>query len=98
MKTNLKIRGNQMVFESVFNALNPIFNPIIGAVGPILTIIILAALVAFITTLATKLLVNQNRLASLQKEMKEFNQEMMEAKKTNDSKALEKAQKNRWNS
>ncbi len=82
-----------MVFESIFGALNPVFNPIINAVGPVMTIFLIAAVVAFITTLATKLLVNQNRLSYLQKEMKEFNQEMMEARKANDPQALEKMQK-----
>ena len=82
-----------MVFESVFTALNPVFDPIVNTFGPILTIFIIAAVVALITTIATKLLVNQDRLAFLQKEMKEFNQEMMEARKTNDPEALEKMQK-----
>ena len=82
-----------MVFESVFSALNPVFDPIVNTFGPILTIFIIAAVVALITTIATKLLVNQDRLAFLQKEMKGFNQEMMEPRKTNDPEALEKMQK-----
>ena len=82
-----------MVFESVFEALNPVFNPIVNAVGPILTIFIIAAVVALITTIATKLLVNQERLAYLQKEMKEFNQEMVAANKSNDPEAMAKVQK-----
>ena len=82
-----------MVFESVFGALNPIFDPIVSTMGPILSILIIACIVAFITTIATKLLVNQDRLSYLQKEMKGFNQEMMQARKSNDPEALEKAQK-----
>ena len=82
-----------MVFESILGVLNPIFNPLVNAVGPLVTITIIATIVALITTIATKLLVNQDRLAFLQKEMKEFNQEMMEARKSNDPKALEKMQK-----
>lgn len=82
-----------MVFESVLGVLNPIFNPLVNAVGPLVTITIIATVVALITTIATKLLVNQDRMAFLQKEMKEFNQQMMEARKSNDPKALEKMQK-----
>ena len=82
-----------MVFESIFGALNPVFNPLINTVGPLLTVLTIAIVIAFVTTLATKLLVNQDRLAYLQKEMKEFNQEMMQARKTNDPEALEKMQK-----
>ncbi|WP_424356113.1 DUF106 domain-containing protein [Methanobacterium sp. MBAC-LM] len=82
-----------MVFESVFNALNPVFNPIVNTFGPILTIFLIAAVVALITTVATKLLVNQDRLAFLQKEMKEFNQEMVAARNSNDPEALAKMQK-----
>lgn len=82
-----------MVFESFFGALNPIFDPLINAVGPIQAVLVIAIIIAFITTLATKLLVDQDRLVYLQKEMKEFNQEMMQARKTNDPKALEKVQK-----
>lgn len=82
-----------MLFESFFQALNPVFSPIVSAVGPLMTITIIAVVVALITTIATKILVNQDRLAYLQKEMKGFNQEMMEARKSNDPKALEKMQK-----
>jgi len=86
-----------MVFESltgpIFGALNSLFDPVVNYLGPIVTIMIIAIIVAFITTLATKLLVDQNRLAFLQKEMKEFNQEMMQARKANDPKAMEKVQK-----
>ena len=86
-----------MVFESIlgsfFGALNAAFNPLILYMGPILAILVVGALISFVTTLANKLLVDQDRLMYLQKEMKEFNQEMMEARKSNDPKALEKAQK-----
>ena len=86
-----------MVFESIlgsfFGALNAAFNPLILYMGPIMAILVVGALISFVTTLANKLLVDQDRLMYLQKEMKEFNQEMMEARKSNDPKALEKAQK-----
>jgi uncharacterized membrane protein (DUF106 family) len=82
-----------VLFESFFAALNPIFEPFVNALGPVLAILVIAMIVAFITTLAQKLLVNQDRLLFLQKEMKEFNQEMMQARKSNDPKAMEKMQK-----
>ena len=81
------------IFGPISGSLNVVFMPLISAIGPILTITVIAMIVAFITTLAQKLLVNQDRLLFLQKEMKEFNQEMMEARKTNDPKAMEKMQK-----
>ncbi len=86
-----------MVFESIlgglFGALDGILNPIIQSLGPMLTIMVIAIILAFIITLANKLLVNQDRLQYLQKEMKVFQQEMTEARKSNDPKALEKVQK-----
>ncbi|WP_414469314.1 DUF106 domain-containing protein [Methanobacterium sp. ACI-7] len=86
-----------MVFESflgsLWGPLNTALNPIIQALGPILFIVIIAIVISLITSLAQKLLVNQDRLVYLQKEMKEFQQEMMEARKTNDPKALDKVQK-----
>lgn len=82
-----------MVLESLFGALNLVFDPLINTIGPIPTVLIIAAVIAFITTLATKKLVNQDRLVYLQKEMKEFNQEMLDARKTNDPEAMEKVQK-----
>lgn len=82
-----------MVLESFFAALNPIFDPLINVLGPILSIMVIGIIIAFVTTLANKLLVDQDRLVFLQKEMKEFNQEMMEARKSNDPKAMEKVQK-----
>ncbi len=86
-----------MVFESIFGgffgAMDALFNPIIQALGPILAILVIAAIIALVTTVAQKFLVNQDRLLYLQKEMKEYQQEMMEARKTNDPKALEKVQR-----
>jgi uncharacterized membrane protein (DUF106 family) len=86
-----------MVFESIttpiFGALDGLLNPIIQTLGPMLTIMIIAIILALIITLANKLLVDQDRLQYLQKEMKVFQQEMNEARKSNDPKALEKMQK-----
>lgn len=88
-----------MVFESFlgsfFGALNSLLDPFINSLGPnkFLAVLVVGAIISFVTTLANKLLVDQDRLVYLQKEMKEFNQEMMEARKANDTKAMEKAQK-----
>lgn len=86
-----------MVFESIlggfFGALDAVFNPLINSLGPVLAIVLIAAIIALVTTVAQKFLVNQDRLLYLQKEMKEYQQEMMEARKTNDPKALDKVQK-----
>jgi uncharacterized membrane protein (DUF106 family) len=86
-----------MVFESVttpiFGALDGLLNPFIQTLGPMLTIVVIAIILAFIITIANKLLVDQDRLQYLQKEMKSFQQEMNEARKSNDPKALEKMQK-----
>jgi len=82
-----------MVLEIVFNALDVIFSPIMGF-NPIYSIFIIATIIAFVITLANKLLVDQDRLEYLRKEMQDFQQQMMQARKSNDPKALEKVQKN----
>lgn len=82
-----------MVLESLWGLLDTAFNPFVQYLGPVLAIVVIAIVIALITTIAQKILVNQDRLLYLQKEMKEFQQEMMEARKTNDPKALEKVQK-----
>ncbi len=85
-----------MVLESLWGPLDAAFNPLIqslGPNGPLISIVIIAIIISIITTVAQKILVNQDRLLFLQKEMKDFQQEMMEARKTNDPKALDKVQK-----
>ncbi len=90
-----------MVFENiiqgVYGILNAIFGPVIAMDpnpnNPIFTIFLISTIVAFVITLANKLLVNQNRLEELKKEMQEFQQQMMEARKSGDNSALDKMQK-----
>ncbi|MBU4535138.1 MAG: DUF106 domain-containing protein [Euryarchaeota archaeon] len=86
-----------MVLEIIYEALNVILGPLIAidpnSQNPMFAIFVISTLVAFITTLANKLLVNQDRLQSLKKEMQEFQQEMNNARKSGDAKALEKIQK-----
>jgi len=88
-----------------FDFLNPILNPILNPLltffqdpnnpmfGALVGIFIIATIVAFVITLANKLLVDQDRLQFLQKEMKVFQQEMMQAQKSGDPKVLKDVQK-----
>lgn len=87
-------------FDFLNPILNPILNPLLTLVndpnnpmfGAIVGVFIIATVVAFVITLANKFLVDQDRLQFLQKEMKEYQQEMMKAQKSGDAKALAKVQ------
>ncbi|MDI9623914.1 MAG: EMC3/TMCO1 family protein [Methanothermobacter sp.] len=85
-----------MVLDIIYNGLDIIFGPFLALdpnpQNPILTIFIIATIIAFIITLANKLLVDQERLQELRREMQEFQQEVMEARKSTDIKALEELQ------
>ncbi|MEN6291552.1 MAG: hypothetical protein ABFD07_05990 [Methanobacterium sp.] len=65
-----------MVLEWIMAGLNSLFDPIIYYFGPnkFLAVFAIGAIISFVTTLANKLLVDQDRLMYLQDEMKEFNQ------------------------
>ena len=87
---------------SILNTiLNPILNPLIHLVhdpnnpffGSIIGVFIIALCVSFVITLANKLLVDQDRLAFIQKEMKGFQGDMMKAQKSGDPKAMAEMQK-----
>jgi len=91
-----------MVSLSILNSvLNPILNPLLTLVndpnnpffGAIIGVFIIATCVAFVITLANKLLVDQDRLQFLQKEMKGYQQDMMAAQKSGDPKAMAAMQK-----
>ena len=60
----------EFITDPIFGALNAVFLPFVNAVGPIVAVFIIAVVVAFFITLANKLLVDQDRLEFLQKEMK----------------------------
>jgi uncharacterized membrane protein (DUF106 family) len=64
------------MFESVFNmfysSLDAVFMPLITNMHPAVAILLIAFMVSFIINLATKLLVNQERMAELKKEIQEF--------------------------
>jgi uncharacterized membrane protein (DUF106 family) len=89
-----------MVFEFLNQILDPLLNPLLTLVsgpnpmfGAIIGVFIIATIVAFVITLANKLLVDQDRLQFLQKEMKDYQQEMMKAQKSGDAEAMAKVQK-----
>lgn len=83
----------EFITQPVFGALSAVFIPLINAFGPMIGVFVIAIIVAFFTTLANKLLVDQDRLQFLQKEMKGFQSEMMAAQKSGDPKALAEMQK-----
>lgn len=85
-----------MVLEIIFGGLNWIFGPILALDpmpnNPMLTIFLIATIIAFFTTLANKLLVDQDEMEASRTEMKEFQEKMKEAQMSGDAKALAKAQ------
>jgi uncharacterized membrane protein (DUF106 family) len=88
-------------FDFLNPILNPLLNPLLTLVndpnnpmfGAIIGVFIIATIVAFLITLANKLLVDQDRLQYLQKEMKVYQQDMMKAQKSGDPKAMKEVQK-----
>jgi len=85
------------MFEIIYQALDAVFGPLIymdpNPNNPIFAIFIIATIVAFVITLANKLLVNQDRLHFLQQEMKGFQQEAVQAQKSGDPKRMADMQK-----
>jgi uncharacterized membrane protein (DUF106 family) len=94
-----------MVFEILNQILDPILNPLLTLVndpnnpmfGAIVGVFLISTIVAFVITLANKLLVDQDRLQSMQGEMKEYQQEMMKAQKSGDPKLMAEVQKKQAN-
>ncbi|MDD3985881.1 MAG: EMC3/TMCO1 family protein [Methanobacterium sp.] len=90
-----------MDFSILNQILNPILNPILTLVsdpnnpffGAMIGVFIIAAVIAFFITIANKLLVDQDRLQFLQKEMKGFQKDMMAAQKSGDPRAMADMQK-----
>ncbi|CAB3287427.1 conserved membrane protein of unknown function [Methanocaldococcus lauensis] len=64
------------MFESITNlfytSLDAIFMPIIKVLHPAMAILVIAIIVSLIINIATKLLVDQERVAELKKEIQEF--------------------------
>lgn len=86
-----------MVMNIIFNALDMLFAPIIAldptSSNPLLTVFLISTLIAFITTLANKLLVDQDEMNKIRNEIKDFQTEMREAQKSGDVKEIAKMQK-----
>jgi len=90
-----------MDFSILNQVLNPILNPLLTLVsdpnnpffGAIIGVFIIATVIAFFITVANKLLVDQDRLQFLQKEMKGFQKDMMAAQKSGDPRAMADMQK-----
>jgi uncharacterized membrane protein (DUF106 family) len=89
-----------MAFEFINQILSPILNPLLTTFhssnpmfGYIVGVFIIATIVAFFITLANKLLVDQDRLQYIQKEMKSYQQNLMKAQKSNDPKEMAQVQK-----
>jgi uncharacterized membrane protein (DUF106 family) len=86
----------ETIWQGIYNALNAVLGPVIAMDpnpnNPIFTVFLISMIVAFVITLANKLLVDQNRLEELKKEMQEFQQQMMEVRKSGDNAAMNKMQ------
>jgi uncharacterized membrane protein (DUF106 family) len=89
-----------MAFEFINQILSPILNPLLTLFsgpnpmfGLIMGVFIIATIVAFFITLANKLLVDQDRLQFLQKEMKSYQQNLMKAQKSGDANEMAQVQK-----
>jgi uncharacterized membrane protein (DUF106 family) len=89
-----------MAFEFINQILSPILNPLLTTFhssnpmfGLIMGVFIIATIVAFFITLANKLLVDQDRLQFLQKEMKNYQQNLMKAQKSGDANEMAQVQK-----
>lgn len=86
-----------MVLEIIYGALNSVFAPVIALDpnpnNPIFTIFLISTIVAFVITLANKLLIDQDKYESIRKEMQEFQQEVRDVQKSGDPKAMADMQK-----
>ena len=84
------------IFNMVFEALNAIFSPLLALdpnpQNPALTVLVIAFIVSLITTIANKLLVDQDEMNEIQQKMKDYQKEVREAQKSGDGKKLAKLQ------
>jgi uncharacterized membrane protein (DUF106 family) len=82
------------MFESItsifYNTLDAIFMPIIKVLHPALAILIIAIIVSLIINITTKLLVDQERVAELKREIKEYQARLKKASR--DPEMLKKLQ------
>lgn len=85
-----------LISDAVINVLNAVFNPLLAMdpnpTNPALTVLVIAFIVSLITTIANKLLVDQDEMNRVQAEMKEFQKELREAQKRGDGKKVAELQ------
>ena len=85
-----------LISDAVINVLNAVFNPLLAMdpnpTNPALTVLVIAFIVSLITTIANKLLVDQDEVNRVQAEMKEFQKELREAQKRGDGKKVAELQ------
>ncbi|WP_423792883.1 EMC3/TMCO1 family protein [Methanocaldococcus indicus] len=72
------------MFEFFYNFLDGIFLPLIKSFHPAIAILIIALIVSLITNVATKLLVNQERVAEIKEELKNYQKKLKLAQKNPD--------------
>ena len=81
------------IFNMVFEALNAIFSPLLALdpnpQNPALTVLVIAFIVSLITTIANKLLVDQDEMNEIQQKMKDYQKEVREAQKSGDGKKFQ---------
>ena len=75
-----------LISDAVINVLNAVFNPLLAMdpnpTNPALTVLVIAFIVSLITTIANKLLVDQDEVNRVQAEMKEFQKKLRDRKST----------------
>ena len=83
-------------FDFIIVELNNILLPLLNLDptpdNPILTVFIISTAIALLTTIANKLLVDQDEMNAINKEMKEFQKEMREAQRSGDGKQMARLQ------
>ncbi len=80
------------MFDVIFEALNSIFSPLINMDptpnNPVLTVLVIAFFISLISTVANKLLVDQDEMNEIQKKSKDFQKRFRDAQKRGDGKEL----------
>ncbi|GBF35804.1 hypothetical protein MHHB_P0029 [Methanofervidicoccus abyssi] len=71
----------RFIVDTYYKTMDMLFMPIVINIHPALAILIIAFIVSFIITLATKLLVDQERMEEIKKRIKEFQVKVRKASK-----------------
>ena len=84
------------MFDILVNALNQVFGPLIQLDptpnNPVLTVLVIAFIISLISTVANKLLVDQDEMNEIQRKSKDFQKRLRDAQKRGDGKELAKLQ------